>query len=101
MKKVFIVLVLSFALIGFAYATDDLEKLKTDYQNVVNSFTDNLNSQRLLVEGFKTTNSTYRALVAAQIKLQKQAKALDEKIKELETPPEHEEVPIEKPENAE
>lgn len=87
-----IVLILAFFVASIlsqsAYSADDLDKLKADYQNIVNSFTDNLNSQRLLVEGFKSTNSTYQALVAAQVKLQKKAKALADKIKELETPPE-------------
>jgi len=91
MKKVFTVLLVIFMLIGFAYASDDLAKLKTDLQSLVNSYNDNANSQQLLVEGFKATNSTYRALVDAQMELQKQARAISGKIQKLETPPVKEE----------
>jgi len=91
MKKVLTILLVTFMLLGFAYASDDLAKLKADLQSLVNSYNDNANSQQLLIEGFKATNSTYQALVNAQTKLQKQAQVISGKIQKLETPPVKEE----------
>ena len=77
------VLLVTFMLLGVAHATE-LEQSKAEYQNIVSAFTDNVNSQKLLLEGFKITNSTYRALVKEQARLQELAQNLAEKIKELE-----------------
>lgn len=87
MKKILAVLVvLVFLSPAVLFAADDVEKLKADYQEVVKEFGGNLQTQQLLVEGFKQTNATYQALVARQLKLQKMAKNLADKIQKMEAP---------------
>jgi beta-galactosidase GanA len=84
--KYVIVLLATFMLLGVAYA-GELEDTKAEYQKVVNAFSANAHTQNLMVEGFKSTNLTYQALVREQVKLQEMAKKLAEKIKKLEVPP--------------
>ena len=92
MKKILAVLFVTLMFSSFAYAGDELEKLQSDYDQVVAAFTENVNAQRLMVEGFKATSPTFRSLVNEQIRLQGIAKKLTEQIKELKAPAVEEEV---------
>ena len=83
--KYFVIFAVSLMALAPAFA-DELEDTKAQYQQIVNSFTDNLNTQRLLVEGFKASNATFQALIKEQGKLQKQAQKLAGVIKKLEAP---------------
>ena len=86
--KVLVVVVLAFFAVSSLAFADEAEDLRTQYQSVLSALADNINSQKLLIEGFKSTNSTYRSLVQQQTKLQKRGQALFEKLKALENPPE-------------
>lgn len=86
MKRILALSVVLFLALGAVSFANELEKAKEDYTKVVSEFTDNLNNQKMLVEGFKATNSTYQALVKRQVQLQQIAKKLSDKIKELEVP---------------
>ena len=84
MKRILAVLFVTIMLTGVSFAADDIEKLRAEYQEIVATFQNNVETQSLLVEGFKSMNITYQAIVAQQLKLQEMAKVVAEKIQKLE-----------------
>jgi hypothetical protein len=69
-----------------AYAEGELEKAQNEYNAVLRAFSENLIDQNLLVEGFKSSNRTFQALLSDQQKLQEALKRLKTKIEKLQTP---------------
>ena len=84
MKRILAVLFVTIMLTGVSFAADDIEKLRAEYQEIVATFQNNVETQSLLVEGFKSMNITYQAIVAQQLKLQEMAKVVAGKIQKLE-----------------
>ena len=85
MKKTVLVLAICLCA-SFAFA-GQLEDLQGKYQLVLQELQQNLQTQQMLLNGFKMSNPTYMSLVKQQNKLQKQGKDLMKKIQEFNEPP--------------
>jgi len=86
MKKILAVLLVTFMFAGGTIA-GEIEDLRSDYKQVVDAFAQNAVTLNLLVEGFKSTNPTFKRILAEQVELQGMANKLAVRIGELEKPP--------------
>jgi hypothetical protein len=84
--KILVVVFVVLLSVSVAFA-GEYEQLQAQYQSVLQQLQENMNTQQMLLNGFKLSNSTYMGLVKAQQKLQKRGKAIAEKLNKLENPP--------------
>ena len=90
-----VVFLVLFAVSTLAFA-GEMEDLQSDYNKTLQALSKNIETQQMLMEGFKASNPTYRALVDQQQRLQKSAQDLAKKMQALQNPPEEPEAPEEK-----